>query len=368
MNGNKVEFKDEAALDAVLLATKEREYDNNEIPIVVGHPKTDSPAFGWVKKDSLFREGDTLYALAEDDQVTDELKTLLKKKMFKKISPKIYKDGSVAHFGFLGAVAPAIKGLPSYSFSSEEDGNEITFELSEYVVDEWSNRSIGRILRKIKLYFAEKEGAQKAEELINEYDLEEAAKPPRVYEKKNPLNYSFSQSEEEIEQQKIEEEEMKELDDAKAALTAKETELAEANAKLKEFTDKQAADALTARTAEFVAFCESDEVKLKIKDGEKDEIVSTLLALDSIEAFEFGEGDAKKTVSAVDVVKGFITRLPNLVEPGEKFNNKNSADNKPVKDEAVELAEEIEKLVDEEKTAGRTISYAEASQKVKAKK
>lgn len=365
MNGKVVEFKDEAALDAVLLATKEREYDNDEIPIVIGHPKTDSPAFGWVKKDKLFREGNTLFAQAEDDQVTDELKDLLKKKLFKKISPKIYRTGAIAHLGFLGAIAPAVKGLPSYSFSAEDEGSQLSIELSEFVMDEWPFRSLGRILRQIKYYFVEKEGLEKANQLINDWDIDEASRVPNIREKEDG-NKIFS--EEEIEQQKLEDSEMKELDDIKTQLAEKDTALLDAQKKLKEFEEKQAADAIATKTAEFVAFCESDAVKVKIKDGEKDEIVNTLLALNKVDAFEFGEGDDKKTVNPVDVVKNLISRLPNVIEGGEKFNNSSAATKPSPKDEVIELAEEIEKIVDEESKAGRSISYAEAAQKVKAKK
>ncbi len=369
MNNKKVEFKDEAALDTVLLATKEREYDKDEIPIVIGHPKTDSPAFGWVKKDKLFREGNTLYALAEEDQVTDELKDLLKKKMFKKVSPKIYKDGSIAHIGLLGAIAPAIKGLPSYSFSSEEEGSEISVELAELELSQWSFNIIKKLFRSLKKYLIEKEGIEKADQLISDYDIDEAGEVPKIIEKKTSEAASFSEPEtNDQNKNKLKDDEMEKVIELEAQLAEKDTALTEANRKLKELADKQAADLLAAKTAEFTAFCERDEVKLKIKDGEKDEIVNTLLALDKVDAFEFGEGDEKKTVNAVDVVKTLIVRLPNIIDPGEKFRSETAADNPDAKDEVAELAEAIEKIVDEENKAGRKISFAEAASKVKSKK
>ena len=92
-------------------------------PVVIGHPATDAPAYGWV--DKLYVEGDILKATLEN--VTPELVDMVKKKQFQKVSIALVlpnassnpKPGSfyLRHVGFLGAAAPAVPGLKPVSFA-----------------------------------------------------------------------------------------------------------------------------------------------------------------------------------------------------------------------------------------------------------
>jgi len=98
--------------------------EKHEAPAVIGHPKNNSPAFGWVKK--LSRVGDTLYA--EFAQLNPDFIDMLKAGSFKKRSISLYPDMTLKHVGFLGAAPPAVKGLPDYQFSDNE--NDIIIEFS----------------------------------------------------------------------------------------------------------------------------------------------------------------------------------------------------------------------------------------------
>jgi hypothetical protein len=91
--------------------------EHHEAPLVVGHPKTNSPAWGWV--DGLKREGNTLYAKAK--QVSKDFENAVAEGRYKKRSISFYPDGSVRHLGFLGGQAPAVKGLADISFKEEEE-------------------------------------------------------------------------------------------------------------------------------------------------------------------------------------------------------------------------------------------------------
>lgn len=99
----------------------------NEAPIVIGHPKTNAPAFGWIEK--LKRVGDTLYALPK--QVANDFVEMVKKGLFKKRSISLYPDGTLRHVGFLGATPPAVKGLPDVEFKDENNIQTIEFEQSD---------------------------------------------------------------------------------------------------------------------------------------------------------------------------------------------------------------------------------------------
>lgn len=98
----------------------------HEAPAVIGHPKDNAPAYGWVE--SLERVGDTLWA--EVKPTVEEFTDCLKKGLFKKRSISLYPDMSLRHIGFLGAQPPAIKGLPDFAFAAR-DAATIEFEESD---------------------------------------------------------------------------------------------------------------------------------------------------------------------------------------------------------------------------------------------
>ena len=122
-------------------------YDVNfhESPAVIGHPKHNAPAYGWVKRLEL--DGDVLKA--EFDQIDPEFAEMVEKGRFKKISSSFYLPDSpnnpcpgnlyLRHVGFLGAMPPAVKGLRTPEFDDNEQG----------VVDfsDWAEASLWRRLR-----------------------------------------------------------------------------------------------------------------------------------------------------------------------------------------------------------------------------
>lgn len=98
----------------------------SEAPIVIGHPKTNDPAFGWI--DSLKVSGDRLIASAK--QIVPEFMESLKNGLFKKRSVSLTPDGYLRHVGFLGAELPAVKGLADISFSDDRSTDE-SFEFAD---------------------------------------------------------------------------------------------------------------------------------------------------------------------------------------------------------------------------------------------
>ena len=93
---------------------------NPDVPMVIGHPKTNNPAYGWV--DKLKREGGKLYACYKN--VASEFEEWVKDGRYKTRSISL-KDNVLRHVGWLGAKPPAIKGLEAYQF--EEDDNVLLF-------------------------------------------------------------------------------------------------------------------------------------------------------------------------------------------------------------------------------------------------
>ena len=86
---------------------------HHNVPVCVGHPKTNSPAYGWIE--DVKRVGENLYCSFKD--IREEFKNALKQGLFKNRSISLDKDLNIRHIAFLGAQAPAIKGLEEFCFS-----------------------------------------------------------------------------------------------------------------------------------------------------------------------------------------------------------------------------------------------------------
>ena len=96
----------------------------SEAPLVIGHPKSNDPAYGWI--DSLKVNGDKLIASAS--KIVPEFLDAVKQGLFKKRSVSLNPDNSLRHVGFLGAALPAVKGLADLTFSEDaQEENIIEF-------------------------------------------------------------------------------------------------------------------------------------------------------------------------------------------------------------------------------------------------
>jgi hypothetical protein len=96
-----------------------------EVPIAIGHPETDSPAWGWVNE--FKRVGDVLYAKVKE--LVPEFETWLAEKRYKERSVALNADMTMRHVGFLGAMPPAVDGLPGLTLAAGGDGM-MTFAIS----------------------------------------------------------------------------------------------------------------------------------------------------------------------------------------------------------------------------------------------
>ena len=89
----------------------------DRVPLVIGHPKMDSPAYGWLA--GLRQEGEVLQAQFKD--VHEDIKQLVERKHYKNVSVSLYGNKTLRHVGLLGAVPPAIKGLKEVQFSESQE-------------------------------------------------------------------------------------------------------------------------------------------------------------------------------------------------------------------------------------------------------
>lgn len=93
----------------------------DQVPIVVGHPKNDSPAWGWLG--DLRRVGDVLQGRVAD--LHNDFSEALAAKKFKNRSVRIArtdKGAKLLHLGFLGGALPHVEGLKQ---AAQFDGDAV---------------------------------------------------------------------------------------------------------------------------------------------------------------------------------------------------------------------------------------------------
>lgn len=102
---------------------------SDQVPIVVGHPTTDAPAWGWLSE--VKRAGSVL--MAKVGELHQDFARALAENKFRNRSVRIAKIATgpkLLHLGFLGAVLPQVEGLKtSAQFAGDGDLVDYGFEM-----------------------------------------------------------------------------------------------------------------------------------------------------------------------------------------------------------------------------------------------
>ncbi len=292
----------------------------HEAPVVIGHPKTNAPAYAWVE--AVKREGSMLYMKMKD--IAPEFSDMLKRKLFKKRSISLYPDGSLRHVGFLGAMPPAVKGLPDVAFA-DDGGATIEFmEVEDVVVtqsdldallqagiedeQEEASDTGGMPMMSEKIKRGQRPGKETSMKLMDEMKALLRKAGVKV-EGDEPKTFN--------------EAEVQEL--LTNAVTRVKAEFSEEQKK-KEAEFKTREEALrqketASRKASITAFCE-DLKKKGIITPAMDKlgmgVTSFMEQIASIETpIEFGEGDGKGKQTPLEFMQAFLGGLPKAIEFGE---------------------------------------------------
>lgn len=287
--------------------------ETSPAPIVVGHPKTDTPAYGWVDGFEYDPDADRLYA---DASIAGEFSETIRAGHYKNVSMSFFKPDAPnnpnpgswypKHIGFLGAAAPAVSGLKPVSFASDQDG--VTFVAS---FGEAGFEDTASLLRSIRDFFIEKFGMEDADKVLPAYRLEWLADTEIRPKEDKP--YSFSETPpstkpkdvapmtqmtpEEIAAQKAE------LDQRKADQDAREAEFALAQA--------------TRRAEDNAAFAEELCEERRLLPASKDQVVAVLNALPADQDVSFAGEDGKEQKEPLaDALKAILKAQPVMVEFG----------------------------------------------------
>jgi hypothetical protein len=298
----------------------------HEAPLVVGHPKSDLPAWGWVK--GLSADGVGLFA--EPHQVNAEFEEQVKAGAYKKISAAFYTPDHphnpapgayyLRHVGFLGAQPPSVKGLKGIEFAEDDQCVEVELEFSEGEGSEqllWAGESMVSLFKTLRDHLIEKEGSEAADKVLPSWRLDSAAESlararAERDAKRETQQPRFSEPTHQ-ESTAVTPEEKAALEAHNAQLQA---DLAAAKAQLR-------SSAVATNTAAHVAFAEALAGEARIAPADK-AVVAALLDFaepaviegETATVVEFGEGEAKKPIG--EAFKAFLQTLPKRVEFGEQ--------------------------------------------------
>ena len=280
------------------------DFETAPAPIVVGHPATDAPAFGWVTSFDFDATEERLYA--NIDQIDVAFSDAVKSGRYKKVSLSFFRPEHSAnpspgtwypkHVGFLGGAAPAVSGLKNVQFSIP-DAEAVTFTAS---FGEWGFERSSRIFQGLREFLIEKFGMEDADKALPAYEIEWLG-DTEIEDK----NRSFTAPTTPPTPEPVQEATLpKEPDPAFAAreadVNARETKIAAREAKL-------AHDANVTFAAGLV-----DEGRLL--PANQDKVVALLDALPGEETVSFSEGGTK--LAPAEAVREILKEQPQVVTFG----------------------------------------------------
>ena len=324
-------------------------------PIVVGHPKQDGPAYGWIKSMAV-RDG---RIVAEPEQINTAFSEMVREGSFKKVSAGLYHPDEksnptpgkyhLRHVGFLGAEPPAIKGLMPIEFA--EGDLDIELDFSEWRTS-WALDNVGRIFRSIRDFIIETKDIETADKIVPQWDLDQLAQSSadmradaRV---EDAARTTFSENQTKETDMKTAEQRQAELDAREAAIAQRETTFSEDQRKQRNSADS--------------AFIASIVEAGRLPVGLKDAATALFSELEDGETLTFSEGDQQGTKSPRAAFRDLLEKLPVPVVTGELATGDGPNFSDPAYVQAA-IETEISNAADK----GEKISPATAAMRLKAK-
>jgi hypothetical protein len=313
----------------------------HEAPLVVGHPKLDDPAYGWVK--GLAIEGDRL--VAKPDQVDAAFSDLVQSGRFKHRSASFYPPEHpsnptpgkwyLKHVGFLGATPPAVKGLKPVQFAEDPEAVEFA---------DWTALTAARLFGRLRDFLIAQFGQDKADIVLPADDIDQlkfdAAQPDPEPDSDDTISSYGDPS--------------PMITPTKEELEARERKLASEEAA---FAERQKA----ARRGEIAIFVDGLVTAGRVSPGHKAGLAAFMEKIPDGDdgAVEFAEAGNTVKTEAGAWFRGFLGKLPKLVETREVAPHGNAAATIDFAD-AVSIDAAAAKYQADQAAIGRNVSAAEA--------
>lgn len=276
-------------------------------PLVIGHPKDNGPAYGWVRSISINTKGE---ATAVPEQVHNDFAEGVaagtwyprSASWYAPTDPRNPKPGIyyLRHIGFLGAQPPAIKGLSDIEFDDGEGVLEIEF-------GDFADSVSAGIFRRLREWLIGQFGQEAADQVVPGWDVDNLLAESRRDDDRPSFTEPTPPNKPTPEVQAVNATEQ-------AALVAENKRLQTA---LDSHLDQQRKDQAEQRHGKNLAFAEGlvEAGKLLPKHT-----AALIAALDFAEAgdapLEFGEGNQRKPV--IEGLKALFDDFPKQINFAEQ--------------------------------------------------
>lgn len=364
------------------------EPSNYASPLVIGHPKTEDRAWGQVEKLTMDEAGDVW---AHPTHVEAKFDDLVQSHAFPNRSASWYMPdhpnnptpGSLylKHIGFLGAAAPALKGLgqiqftdpvlQAISFDEEANPDQVRefADAGAAADDAWSLASFmsntARMLRSMRDAFLADKGVEEADKLVPPYQIEDMERQAAAQQAKasnmdkGTLSPAYTEP----------------TDRGNTAMTPEQIAALQAEndankARIASFTERETALA----AAEIMATVSSIDASLdplvkagKILPAQRKTLANFMASLDDKTlVVEFGEAvdGVVPKISNRQFMRDFLAKLPKSVEYSEVAGQTTANSGALTPAQLAEKATALRVKVKSE--SGREISFTEATNRVLA--
>lgn len=344
----------------------------NTAPMVIGHPTTDAPAYGWVNE--FKRDGDAL--LVKFNQVNPEFATLVENGAYKKRSVSIGTNDNglyLKHVGWLGAAAPAIKGLADVAFS--EDASAVSIEFSEFSEEDAFAKvgdmfnTVGNLFRSMREQMIADKGIEAADRFFSDWmitDLQTASESIMArLEGENDGALAFAQADVEAAfTAHVMARANVQIDaDAQAAQVQAATDKAQAESAA-QFAEREAAQATKITQLESQLARQHIDAQVdkwttsgKLTPALSAGVAEFMSGLSDGQSFEFAASEGSANVTAHHWFAAFVEKLPNINIGQEQGGGTPSA--APLSG-ANEIASKAAEFVAAQGAAGISVSIVDA--------
>lgn len=329
--------------------------DGAPAPIVIGHPSTDAPAYGWVSGFEYDADADRLYA--DIGELEPAFAKAVKAGRYKKVSMSFHTPDApnnptpgkwyAKHIGFLGAAAPAVSGLKPVQLAASAEGEEVIFEAA---FGEAGFEDTAGLFRNMREFFIEKFGMDTADKVLPSYRIEwlgdQEISTATTTQSSLFAAPIITPSQEETNMAMTPEE-----------IAAEEARLVAAGAALDVRATSIATQEATARSAEHAAFAETLITDGKLLPAGKDKFVAILDAMPVDQAVSFSEGASEPVAAAL---MALMSDQPKAVN----FGTTDLGDEPGDASDAVQIANFATTYKSEQEAAGNMISISQAVEHV----
>ena len=338
-----------------LIATA-KAYDptRHEAPLVIGHPRADAPAWGWVG--GLTADEGGLFATPR--QLDPAFAEMVRAGRFKKVSASFYTPDSphnpvpgvyyLRHVGFLGAQPPAVKGLapvPVNFAEGDTDEGCVSFDFAE---SPGLLRWLADLFRGLREYVVEKDGAETADRAIPSYavsGLQEMAAASAAQAAEIPAFAENLPPKKEHTMQKQE------------TPPAENIDFAETKARADELERKVAYLTGIARKERASRVVDKALADGRLTPAQSVGLADFMAGLDEEGTFDFAEDGGKTTsMSPAAFMAAFLERLPKQVDFSEAAPGGEEAPDTSSND----IAQRALAYCEEMRTKGVTVSVTDA--------